>query len=356
MSVLLPKQVDLKQNIKYSEVKILKSGAKSIYVNYNGGKLMIQTPVLTIPYGVNDNTRFMDKKSDKPDDKKYDLTVSFRGMEDNPKIKSFHDKLVEMEQKLIDDAFQNRQAWFKNTFGNNREVLASMFTPIVKVDKDKETGEITNKYPPTFKVKIPYDPSSDTFGFDSYDMDNNEVDFHNVLNNLKGGKCQLIIQLNGLWLGGGLFGCSWKIVSGKFQQTNMISKPVFLQDSDTEKVGNDEDDDDIEVDTEVVKPVKKPSLKVEVPPTKLAAPVKKSVPPPPAPSEEEDTEEDEDGEDGEADTEVHQSNDPPEEEEDADDNIEVDEAEPEKEPTPPPTPPPVVKPAVKKAVKKVAKC
>lgn len=347
MSVLLPKNVDIKK-IKYSEVKVLKSGAKSIYTNYDGGKLMIQTPVLTIPYGINDNAKFMDKKGDKPDDKKYDLTLSFRGMDENPKIKIFYDKLREVEDKMIEDAYQNRQLWFKNAFNNNKDVVATMFTPIVKMDKDRETGQIANKYPPTFKVKIPYDPVADTFAFDAYDMENNEVNFHNILNSLKGGKCQLIIQLNGIWIGPGLFGTSWKIVSGKFQQSNMC-KPVFLQDSDTEKAGENDDDDEIEVDTEVVKNAKKPSLKIEVPVSKPAEPVKKA--PVPVPVEEEDEADEEEADEEEA-------SDAEEASEQDDDDIEPE--EPPKPPTPvpspPPTPPPaVVKPAVKKAVKKVAK-
>jgi len=324
MSVLLPKQIDVKK-IKYSEVKVLQSGAKSVYMFHDGGKMMIQTPVLNLPYGVNDSTTFnakmkkdgKSKKEDVDEPKKYDITVSFKGMQENPKIKAFHDKLKEMEDKVIDDAFNNRQLWFKNNYNNNRDVVMAMFTPIVKMDKDKETGEVANKYPPTFKVKIPYDAKEDKFGFDAYDMDNNEIDFSSIVNNLKGGKAQLIIQLTGIWISAGMFGCSWKVVSAKFQQSN-ISKVAFLQDSDNEKEDDDEEeeDDDISVDEEVLK--KKP--------------VKEEVP-----VEEEDEEEEEEGE----------------EEEQAEEE-EVEEEE-EKVPTPPPSPPPAAKTVTKKAVKKTAK-
>lgn len=252
MSVLLPKNVDVKR-IKYSEVKVMKSGAKSVYMNYDGSKLMLQTPVLSIPYGTNDNSKFIDK-NDKGDGKKYDLTLSFKGMQENAKIQVFYDKLKELEEKIIDDAYTHRQLWFKNNYNNNKDVVSTMFTPMIKLDKDKETGEIANKYPPTFKTKLPYDANEDKFGFDAYDMDNNDINFQDIMNNLKGGKTQLIIQLNGIWFAGGMFGCSWKVVSGKFQQTN-ISKVIFIEDSDTEKVNDDseEENDDISVDTELVK-------------------------------------------------------------------------------------------------------
>jgi len=292
-------------------MKVLKSGAKSVYVNYEGSKLLLQTPVMSLPYGVNDNSKF---KDDNGDEKKYDLTLSFRGMEENPKLKVFHDKMKALEDKIVEDAFANRQPWFKNNFNNNKDVILTKFTPMVKLDKDKETGEITNKYPPTFKVKLPYDAKNDKFEFDAYDMDTNELDFAKIVANMKGGKAQLIIQLNGIWFSGGMFGCSWKVVSGKFQQSNM-SKVVFLEDSDVEKADEEDDDDDISVDEEVIK---KPHHQ--------------------APDED--------------------NNKVEEEEEDANDEAdEADEAdgvEEEEEEERPPTPPPA-KPVVKKAVKKATK-
>jgi hypothetical protein len=126
-----------------------------------------------------------------------------------------------------------------------------MFTPIVKHDKDKITGEYANKYPPTLKAKIPYNSLENKFDFDCYDMDNNETNFHDILANLKGGKAQFIIQLSGIWFSAGMFGCSWKIVSAKFQQLN-TSKLTFVVDSDDELNNVDEDDDDISVDNDVI--------------------------------------------------------------------------------------------------------
>lgn len=232
----------------------MKSGAKSVYVNYSGSKINIQTPVMNIPYGVNDNQKFIKddpKRKDEPP--KYDITVSFKGMDENPKIKVFHDKLKELEEKIIDDAFTNRLAWFKNNFGGNKDTVSNMFSHIIKHDKDKETGEVANKYPPTFKAKIPYNPLDGKFEFDAYDMDNNDINFAEYVGNLKGGRAQFIIQLNGIWFSAGMFGCSWKIVSGKFQQSN-ASKPTFIPDSDDDVVEDDEDDEeDIEVDTDAIK-------------------------------------------------------------------------------------------------------
>jgi hypothetical protein len=291
MNVLLAKNFDV-EKLKYSELKVMKSGAKSIYINYNGAKVNLQTPILNIPYGVNDNMQFIKKdEARKDEERKYDITVSFKGMDENPKIKQFHDKMKELEQKIIDDAFTNRLVWFKNNYSGNKDVVSNMFTPIVKHDKDKVTGEYANKYPPTFKAKIPYNSIENKFEFDCYDMDNNEIIFNDIITNLKGGKAQFIIQLSGIWFSAGMFGCSWKIVSSKFQQIN-TSKITFVADSDDELANtNDEDDeDDISVDNDVIaKITQKQSV-----PNKKTLVEKQPVVTPVLPSEEEDDDDEED--------------------------------------------------------------
>ena len=321
MNVLLPKQFNV-DKIKYSEMKIMKSGAKSVYLNYQGSKINIQTPVLSIPYGVNDNTQFIkDDPKRKDEARKYDITASFKGMDENPKVKAFHDKLIELENKICEDASKNSVAWFKKNFEGNKGAIENMFSPIVRRDKDKETGMFADKYPPTFKAKLPYDSAEDKFEFDCYDMDNNEIDFKDYVANLKGGKAQFIIQLNGLWFSAGMFGCSWKIISAKFQKVN-TSKITFVKDSDEENVADDEDDEDIDVDTEVIaKTIVSDSVKDNKKIKQVVA----------SPAKEEEEEEDEEEEDEENDE---------EEEED-----EKDEEQPEPEPEPEPEP-------VKKAVKK----
>lgn len=354
MNVLLAKNFNV-DNLKYSELKVMKSGAKSIYLNYKGAKVNLQTPILNIPYGVNDNTQFINKdEARKDEERKYDITVSFKGMDENPKIKQFHDKMKELEQKIIEDAFTNRLVWFKNNYGGNKDVVSNMFTPIVKHDKDKITGEYANKYPPTFKAKIPFNSLENKFDFDCYDMDNNEINFHDVLGNLKGGKAQFIIQLSGIWFSAGMFGCSWKIASAKFQQIN-TSKITFVADSDDDLANvNDEDDDedDISVDSEVIAKItqKQAVATVAVPDKKTLVekpaavkPVAKVVP-----TEEEDEEDEDDDEDDEDNNELENVD---EEGEDDDEEDEEEEVEPVKVVVPEPVKPaPEVK--AKKAVVK----
>ena len=106
MNVLLPKNLNV-DNIKYSEPKVMKSGAKSVYVNYASSKIFIQTPLLNIPYGANDNQKWIKddpKRKDEPP--KYDITVSFKGIDENHKIKQIKDKRKKKEKKNIEEGLK----------------------------------------------------------------------------------------------------------------------------------------------------------------------------------------------------------------------------------------------------------
>jgi hypothetical protein len=247
-SPIAPKDINV-NNFKYSEVKTLASGAKAVYINYSSSKLRIQTPVMFLPYGVSEG--FEDKKAEKKiekKDKKYNLTLSFKGQDENPKIEIFLNKMKEIEGKIINDAFDNREPWFKDDFDGNKAFVSRLFSPIIKIDKDKQTGKVIGKYPPTINFKLPYDSLNDKFNFQSFNMDDNELfDFNEILVKLKSGKAQLIVELNSIWFAGGKFGCTWKVNAGKFKCSvnNSIS---FIDDSDTEKIKEDEEEEVDEID------------------------------------------------------------------------------------------------------------
>jgi len=244
-SPILPKNVNV-SNFKYSEVKTLASGAKSVYINYGTGKLRMQTPVMFLPYGVNEGG-FEDKNAkvdvNKKADKKFDITLSFKGHEENPKIEAFLNKLKEVETKIIDDAFQYRQSWFKDDFDDNKAFVARLFSPIIKVDKDKNTGKVVGKYPPTIRFKLPYDNENERFSFNSFNMNGETINLLDIITKLKSGKAQLIVELNSIWFAGGKFGCTWKLITGKFQRS--ISNDInFIEDSDTENVKEEEEEEE----------------------------------------------------------------------------------------------------------------
>ena len=251
-SPVLPANIDL-SNLKYSQVKILSSGAKTVYINYGTSKLRIQTPVMYVPYGINEGG-FEDKNAKlevKSTDKKYDITLSFKGHEENEKISTFLKKVKELEQKIIDDAFQYREPWFKDS-DLDRKMLEKFFSPVVKVDKDKNTGKVVGKYPPTIRFKLPYDNENDKFKFQSYNMEKEPIELLDILTKLKGGKAQLIVELSAIWFSGSKFGITFKVITGKFQRS--ISNDVsFIDDSDTENAVNQVEEEEDEEVVEIAK-------------------------------------------------------------------------------------------------------
>lgn len=238
-AVILPNNIDVSK-LKYSEPKTLDNQSKTVYVNYEGDKLTVQTPLLNIPYNINDFNKEEDKY------KKYDINVSFAGLDSNPKIKEFLTKMVEIEEKIKADAFKNRLLWLRDDYDGLKKLVDKLFFPIVKHDKDKETGKVMDRYPPTMKIKLPYNSMTKSFTFDAYDMDNNEINFADNIGRMKGSKCRLIIQLTGIWIAGGKYGCTWKVVRGKFQLPARNNYNfVKDDDEDNEEDGKSEQDDDL---------------------------------------------------------------------------------------------------------------
>jgi hypothetical protein len=349
-TLLYPADVKVSK-LRYSPIKALSSGARIVYINYGDEKLTVQTPLVSLPYGVGDGSFIANRGAGgsgaaaaaevEPENKRYDLSLSFRGMDDTPKIKSFYDKMVEIEKKIMDDAFDNRLAWLRDDFNGMKPIVTALMNPMIRVDRDKETRKVTNKYPPTMKVKLPYDARIDSFVFDATDMKGEELDFKAVMTKLRGTKAVLVIQLTGLYFSGGKYGCMWKVVTGMFQKVAERKKAVMLHDSDVEEAakGAAQSDSDLEdearnvvtgggkvaaamaavtlSDSDDDAPAPAPAAKVVKKPVPAAAPV--------APEESDD-------EDAESE-EIEESED---------------------EPTPPPPPPPAAKKkaaAVKKAAK-----
>lgn len=323
---LLAKKIDVSK-IRYGPLKKNPVGGKSVYINYGGEKLVLQFPLMHVPYAVSDGLLMKEGKKDEAKAPSYSMNVSFKGKEDNKAIGNLFTKLQEIEDKIKKDVFTNRVTWLNDRYDDMEVVVSKLFSSNISYDKDKETKQVLNRYPPTFRVKLPSIVEKDddgnsevVFKFDATDMENNEVNFAELLTKLKGSKAQLIVQLAGLWFAGGKYGCTWKVLSGRFQVARNL-RYNYVEDSDDEAPvkgavrDEEEEDEDVLEDVEAALQDDPPS-----PPRKAtkAAPVsKKEVVVPESEEEEEEVEAEEEGEEEE-----------------------------EEEPTPPPPPP-------KKVIKKV---
>ena len=264
---ILAKNLDVSK-LKYGPLKKTATGAKSVYMNYNGDKIAIQLPVMHIPYGLS-NTAELNKDTSLPPS--YTLNVSFKGKEENKALAKLMEKIQEIEEKIKKDVFTNRVAWLNDSYDDMEVVVSKLFSSNLQFDKDKETKKVLNRYPPTFRVKLPSTSErlddgtmETTFRFDCMDMNNEELDFKSIKDKLKSGKAQLIVQLMGLWFAGGKYGCTWKVISGRFQVQQSV-KYNYVEDSDDDtpvvasKTVMEEDEDEEDLDIPVAAVTTKPA-------------------------------------------------------------------------------------------------
>lgn len=227
-----PQNVDMSK-ISYSAVKSLASGAKIIYLNYEGGPLFVQTPEMTIPY--DSGTYYSDNDSSG----KYAIKASMEGHLSNPAMKSFHDMLQSMDEKVMQSGIENSLAWFKKKT-LSEDIAKELYTSMVKVSVDSETGEPNGKWAPTFAFKIV--KRDGKVQCDCYDADKKELTLEGENSvNLesmfkKGTKVKMILKCNGLWIASGKFGCTWRAEQVKINTPVEYSGYAFDDDEDDEGV------------------------------------------------------------------------------------------------------------------------
>jgi hypothetical protein len=230
-SIIIPSNFDV-QNIAYGTPKVNDNGGKSIYISFNKSPVVIQTPEMYAPFG----------KQKWDTDKgtfKYTLDLSFKNMENRENLKTFYDKMVELDNKLIDDALANSFDWLKKK-GVSRDVVQALYTKMIRHPIDKATGEISTKYPPTFKLNLPYKDGG--FVCDVYDKNRNLVDLNTI--ETKGAKVTAIIQCLGVWVAAGKFGCTWKVLQMRVAPPSSIVGYAFKEiESEAVEVDSDEECD-----------------------------------------------------------------------------------------------------------------
>ena len=103
------------------------------------------TPKMRMPYGLS-------KFANDGGQPKYHVDISFDGMENEIKLKSFYNTVESFDNKVKSEAKQNSLVWLKRKDVSD-ELIDELFTPSIKRSKDKTTGEIASRAP-TFKGKL----------------------------------------------------------------------------------------------------------------------------------------------------------------------------------------------------------
>ena len=237
--------------ITLSELKPFgKKGAQQVYVNYNGGPLLIQSGrAMQVPFGLSNSKDFNKEDAGRADEPaQYFINLSFRGSDSDASIKLFKEVMERIDDLMIQEGVKNRVKWFKDNGLDYNGVKKYKYTPIVKVSKDKETGE-DSTFPPNMKIKLRQSQAGE-FLTEFYDLkktqyDLNEYPVETLLG--KGVQISAVIQCVNVWFAGGKYGVSWsaKQIAVHKLQEKMSGFAIDLgdEDADAEDAKMIEDDE-----------------------------------------------------------------------------------------------------------------
>lgn len=269
MSFKPMKPSDVKMsNIAFSDLKKLGDHANVVYINYAKNQFYIKTPELVLPF--DSGTMYADQKNEK--NGKYSIRVSLdnyktEGHPDN----DFYKMLLSLDDMIIEEGKKNTFPWFKKKSISD-ELIKEIYNPMVKFSTDRETGETTDKYPPTFTFKIMqrdekilckcYNGTSRVKS-DELNVNNQEEEDYKTLESLlkKKSKVKMLLRCNGVWVVGGKFGCTWRADQIMITPAPGFDDCAFLEDSEDELeevvtkldhfVDSDSDDESAKVEEKV---------------------------------------------------------------------------------------------------------
>ena len=274
-----PENIDISK-VSFSAPRTLDNGGKMLFLNYDGGAnpVYMQTPEVELPF---DPSYFADSETSG----KYSIKVSLKNLDSNPKMNSLHTFLTDLDEYLISKAQENSQAWFKKP-KLSVDTIKELYTPMVKVHVDPDSGEPTGKYPDQFGFKVVkkndkfekfsmYNEQKETFDIDK--VTDNPVDITNVL--MKGAQVKVVLKCNGIWIANGKFGCTWraeqirvKVPEGGLEDFAIMSDSEDEEDdSSSETNGTGMIEDSSEEEEEEKPEPKKKAVKRRVKVTKPSA-------------------------------------------------------------------------------------
>jgi len=204
-----------------------KSGGQSIPLKYKGESFyMIQTPVMTAPFGISEYT---------PENgpTKYSLELSFKGHDTIPQIKSFMDTIENIDKHMIELAVANSTEWFGKKM--SPEVVGELYRPLLKPSKQPE------KYSPTLKMKIRSNRSDETKLDVQAFMRNKET--FDIATILPGTTAKAIIDIAPIWFVNKQFGTTLTLLALEVHALPMRHLTLSFQAEDGEDnfVASDDD-------------------------------------------------------------------------------------------------------------------
>ena len=284
--------------VTFSDVKTDNHGRKMVYINMNAGKIMVQTPKMYAPNGIK---RWRKKDASDNKDDKFEMELSFYGMDNTDKnskeIRAFYEKWQEFDTLIKNKVIEKAREWLSMPKLDMNTLELVMYTPMVRVPKDKEGNELP--YPSRVRAKI--DREMDATGnfsgrflsnkkfktevmlFDESKtkLEMNEDNAESVVP--KGCQVVSILELVYLSLSKTTISTKWKLVQAKvYRNKDTITGYAMLDDEASNSVQDDLDTNEqvVEVSSKHVEVEKESDAEVEeesdeyVPPPRVSTPVK----------------------------------------------------------------------------------
>ena len=251
MSVSLAKNVNV-GDMEFEVPMTNAYGGKSAKVKSKGRWLLVQTPEMNTPFGVN---KWENTNGAGTINTSYSIDVSFNGYEDNEdgeprnaKVRTFYDKVREMEDRLIDHAKDNSYTWFEQEDGS-RDVAKTLLRSGIKFSKDKTTGRESKKYPPRMKFNLPV--WEGRMSCKVFNSSGEEITSIEEVETYAAGRCKITIiaKCDKVTFNGAKYGYKWSIQQMKVTpSSNNLDKYAFVDDeSTTSQMSVNIVDDDVHV-------------------------------------------------------------------------------------------------------------
>ena len=227
------------KNVTYRPPVVNSRGGKSCQLRLHGHPLVLQIPLM-LTWGVNER---VDEQTGRVS---YDMSLQFEKGK-NRSVELFCEKMKELEEKVLKDSVTNSKDWFGKR-SLSKEVAEAMMYPILKYPKMKDdSGDLDYERDPTLKLKLPY--WDGRFNVELYDMDSKAIYLSQGGEKPQGEKTPMdlipkgahvkgLIACTGVWMAGGRFGVTWKLVQTQVRQ------PVRLVGTGTCHIMDDSDDDE----------------------------------------------------------------------------------------------------------------
>ena len=222
----------------YRAAKINAQGGKNIRIVNKATQtgLRLSTPLM-LTWGLSD---YVDPQTQQGNGK-FEMALQFP-MEEykTHDTELFLENIKRFEQKILDDAFKNSKEWFGKQH-KNPDIIAELFTPMLKYPKIKGTSEPDLNKAPSIRLKVPnYD---NVWKVEIYDEDEGKLfpypenpsvtplDFIK-----KGTNVACLIQCAGIWFTNGKFTVSWQLVQAVVQKPReSIVGKCFIKINSKEK-------------------------------------------------------------------------------------------------------------------------